>query len=567
MLKRIKLGLAVIAGAMAVSIPVVLTAGATQTFTPDNLPLTILSQNNRTITYGWTPVAGYGYLFKTQATAGAEWVVVSRTNNPDVSSVKFSKGSYDYAVGALGEVAVGKASDIPPPADTQAPSAPTGLATSNVSNTGFTVSWNASNDNVGVTGYEVLLNSNVVGSVNETSYNFSGLTCSTTYSVGVRALDAANNKSSTTTANSSTTACPPPSGGTISQNFFDGAELSGTGTWTALYDANNDGQADDPGSVSFLVDGNSVANDTSVPFSVTWNSTTVSDGSHTFTVRALNGSGTTLVQNTVTATVNNGGSPPPPPTPLCSDGLDNDGDSFIDYPADTGCTSATDNDETNAPPPPPGGTISSSQCQSMAAVNGATISNVTVSGSCGVAGSNVTFDNVVVQGTLGLGNGTHVTNGSVLRKFQAFGVDNWVIENSVLDGQGLVANSEIWDSGSGHPASNWTIKNNSIQNYYVASNPGTHSEGLYVGYSSVGLIQGNTFTNNGNTGHIFFTYFGNTNNPSTSYPRNICVKGNFFYATHGAYVDINFRAEIPTSSGIKIQSDASTTSPQFYGTC
>lgn len=33
------------------------------------------------------------------------------------------------------------------------------------------------------------------------------------------------------------------------------------------------------------------------------------------------------------------------PVYLCSDALDNDGDGLVDYPADTGCTSTTDNDE------------------------------------------------------------------------------------------------------------------------------------------------------------------------------------------------------------------------------
>lgn len=42
-----------------------------------------------------------------------------------------------------------------------------------------------------------------------------------------------------------------------------------------------------------------------------------------------------------------GGTPPPA---QCADGVDNDGDSLIDYPADPGCASATDNDETDAPP-------------------------------------------------------------------------------------------------------------------------------------------------------------------------------------------------------------------------
>ena len=49
----------------------------------------------------------------------------------------------------------------------------------------------------------------------------------------------------------------------------------------------------------------------------------------------------------------------PPPTAQCSDGRDNDGDALTDYPADPGCSSATDNDEANVvvPPPPPSGGV------------------------------------------------------------------------------------------------------------------------------------------------------------------------------------------------------------------
>jgi beta-glucanase (GH16 family) len=39
--------------------------------------------------------------------------------------------------------------------------------------------------------------------------------------------------------------------------------------------------------------------------------------------------------------------PPPPPPAACADGLDNDSDGKIDYPADPGCTSASDTDETD----------------------------------------------------------------------------------------------------------------------------------------------------------------------------------------------------------------------------
>jgi hypothetical protein len=48
--------------------------------------------------------------------------------------------------------------------------------------------------------------------------------------------------------------------------------------------------------------------------------------------------------------------PPPPPDPVyyaCNNGADDDGDGKVDYPADPGCSSGSDNDEYNAPPPPP----------------------------------------------------------------------------------------------------------------------------------------------------------------------------------------------------------------------
>ena len=48
-----------------------------------------------------------------------------------------------------------------------------------------------------------------------------------------------------------------------------------------------------------------------------------------------------------------GGPPPPPPAPACSNGADDDGDGKIDFPADPGCTSATDTSEVDPPPPPP----------------------------------------------------------------------------------------------------------------------------------------------------------------------------------------------------------------------
>ena len=100
----------------------------------------------------------------------------------------------------------------------------------------------------------------------------------------------------------------------------------------------------------------------------------------------------------------------------------------------------------------------------------------------------------------------------------------------------------------------------------MASDQSAHSQAIYVGYSTNGLIEGNTFENNGTTSHIFFTWWGETANPSSSYPRNICVRNNTFRDGPDVfhYYDVNFRAEIPSSAGIVIERDATSTSPQFY---
>ncbi len=92
------------------------------------------------------------------------------------------------------------------PGDTQAPTAPTNLAASNVAQTTLTLNWTASTDNVGVTGYDVFQGSTNLGTVAGTTYNVTGLTANTAYSFTVRAKDAAGNQSSVSnTANATTT--------------------------------------------------------------------------------------------------------------------------------------------------------------------------------------------------------------------------------------------------------------------------------------------------------------------------------------------------------------------------
>ncbi len=79
--------------------------------------------------------------------------------------------------------------------DNQAPTTPTGLTTSNVTQTTIDLSWTASTDNVGVTGYDVYQGNTVVATVTGTTRQITGLTANTAYSFRVKAKDAAGNES------------------------------------------------------------------------------------------------------------------------------------------------------------------------------------------------------------------------------------------------------------------------------------------------------------------------------------------------------------------------------------
>jgi chitodextrinase len=79
--------------------------------------------------------------------------------------------------------------------DCVAPTAPSGLAVTGVTNTSVALSWSASTDNVGVTGYQVFRGSTLVSSPTGTSFTDTGRSPGQTYQYTVRAVDAAGNVS------------------------------------------------------------------------------------------------------------------------------------------------------------------------------------------------------------------------------------------------------------------------------------------------------------------------------------------------------------------------------------
>jgi len=111
--------------------------------------------------------------------------------------------------------------------DTESPTVPTNLAATPVSPTQVNLTWTASTDNVGVTGYKVFRNGGQIGTSATTSYSDSTCSPSTTYTYNVSAYDAAGNNS----AQSAPAVATTPPGATV-KNYAPTAITVTTGTVT-----------------------------------------------------------------------------------------------------------------------------------------------------------------------------------------------------------------------------------------------------------------------------------------------------------------------------------------------
>jgi chitodextrinase len=90
---------------------------------------------------------------------------------------------------------VGKFAIQAGPPDTEAPSDPTDLVTSNITSGGATLNWTASADNVGVSLYNISIDGSPVGTSTSASFAVTGLSPLTSYTASVNAQDAAGNTS------------------------------------------------------------------------------------------------------------------------------------------------------------------------------------------------------------------------------------------------------------------------------------------------------------------------------------------------------------------------------------
>ncbi len=206
-----------------------------------------------------------------------------------------------------------------PASDTTPPGAPAGLTATPLSETQIAVSWPAATDNVGVTGYDVercqgasCTTFALIATPTATSFGDTGLTAGTTYRYQVRARDAAGLVSLYSPIATATTLTPDTTPPLVTLTApADGASVAGLVSVSATA-SDNVGVA----GVQFLLDGSPLGAEVlTAPYALTWNSTTVVNGSHTLAARARDAAGLQTTTPAITVTVANLADTTPPTAP------------------------------------------------------------------------------------------------------------------------------------------------------------------------------------------------------------------------------------------------------------
>jgi chitodextrinase len=150
--------------------------------------------------------------------------ITSTANNYYSNTGLTSSTTYNYNVSAFDAASNNSALSANASANTSqtditAPSVPTNLTASPISNAQINLNWTASTDNVGVAGYKVYRNGSYVASIVNTVYYDTGLIGSTTYIYNVLAFDAASNNSALSASTSATTGQTNPNAPTVPTNL------------------------------------------------------------------------------------------------------------------------------------------------------------------------------------------------------------------------------------------------------------------------------------------------------------------------------------------------------------
>ena len=217
------------------------------------------------------------------------------------SKVRGADGAWD--IGAYEAGVAGTADTNAPTVSLTSPAA--GTTVSNLVSLNATASDNTGGS--GVASVTFLVNGQVVGAVAASPYTLSWNSTAVTngtYTVQARAVDGAGNQTTSTsvtlivanavdTTPPSVTLAAPTAGSIVSNSVILSA--------TATDNTGGSGVAN----VTFLVDGAAVGSSSSAPYSISWNSLTVTNATHLIQARAQDVAGNQATSSGVTVTVQN----------------------------------------------------------------------------------------------------------------------------------------------------------------------------------------------------------------------------------------------------------------------
>jgi chitodextrinase len=144
-----------------------------------------------------------GYDLRMKPSLSSTWATPVATTSTSHTFTGLTNGArYDFSVRSrdtLGNASAWSAavSATPVGPDRVAPTTPTGLTAPQRNRNSIQICWNASTDNVAVTGYRVSRNGTTVATTTQTCYLVGNLQRNTNYTLSVRAFDAAGNLSGT----------------------------------------------------------------------------------------------------------------------------------------------------------------------------------------------------------------------------------------------------------------------------------------------------------------------------------------------------------------------------------
>ncbi len=237
-------------------------------------------------------------VWQTELINGSSTIWDAETGFPNVRTDMLQYRSSDRLLSAATHGRGVFTTIIPAGADTQAPTAPVLNSTGTTAAT-ISLSWTASTDNVGVTGYDVYIDNVLNGTTTGTTYTISGLTASTTYSIYVRAKDAAGNGTNSNTISATTTAAgdtQPPTA----------PVLSSAGTTTTTINLSWTASTDNVAVTGYDVYVNSVLNGTTTGTTYTVSGLTAAT-TYSIYVRAKDAAGNGTNSNTISVTTQSGG--------------------------------------------------------------------------------------------------------------------------------------------------------------------------------------------------------------------------------------------------------------------